>query len=530
MRPLRTALAYAAALAALAALPHAADAAPAAVRLTPLHAQPDRKAGGRIVDSRGRQVLLRGVNVNALAEYWKGSGFRTVFPLARKDPARMASIGWNAVRLLVSWSRIEPAPGRYDRAYLGRVAATARRLARHGIYTIVDLHQDAWGPELAAPAGQACDPPTLPALGWDGAPAWATLDGGALRCFPQGTRELSPAVRAAWEAFFSDAAGPAGVGVQTRYLRMLKVVARRFGRSTAVAGFDVMNEPNAIGDAQQAALSAFYGRALRQIRAGERAGRGRRHLVLFEPSVLWSLLGEGAPPDFKRDRDVVYAPHLYTGGLTNGPIGPSAFAVARREARAFGGAPVLSGEWGTDPRRAGKLADPYFLRHQALQDSFRMSATLWTWRESCGDPHKLADVQAGTPVPQVWGEFQVDCRTNRVTRPRRTLIGELTRAWVRAAPGRLKRMRYSSAGTLAASGRARRSAGPLVAFLPLAPRTPSGDRDQYLPADCLTVRACLHIRTSGLRDLRFVRGPGKSRYVVASPTGGAWSLRVGSLG
>ena len=124
MRPLRTALASAAALAALAALPHAADAAPAAVRLTPLHAQPDRKAGGRIVDSRGREVLLRGVNVNALAEYWKGSRFRTVFPLARKDPARMAAIGWNAVRLLVSWSRIEPAPGRYDRAYLDRVGAT----------------------------------------------------------------------------------------------------------------------------------------------------------------------------------------------------------------------------------------------------------------------------------------------------------------------------------------------------------------------------------------------------------------------
>ncbi len=94
------------------------------------------------------------MNVNALAEYWKGSRFPTVFPLARKDPARMAAIGWNAVRLLVSWSRIEPRPGRYDRAYLGQVASTVRTLARRGIYTIVDLHQDAWGPSLAAPAGR----------------------------------------------------------------------------------------------------------------------------------------------------------------------------------------------------------------------------------------------------------------------------------------------------------------------------------------------------------------------------------------
>ena len=107
------------------------------------------------MDSRGREVLLRGVNVNALAEYWKGSRFPTVFPLARKDPARMAAIGWNAVRLLVSWSRIEPRPGRYDRAYLGQVASTVRTLARRGIYSIIDLHQDAWGPSLAAPAGQS---------------------------------------------------------------------------------------------------------------------------------------------------------------------------------------------------------------------------------------------------------------------------------------------------------------------------------------------------------------------------------------
>ena len=509
-------------------MPGIAAAAPAAVRLSPLHADPDVRAGGRIVDARGREVLLRGVNVNSLAEYWRGGAFRTVFPLARKDPGRMAAIGWNAVRLLVSWSRVEPEPGRYDRGYLNLVAATVRRLSSQGIYTIVDLHQDAWGPALAARPGEACEPPALPAVGWDGAPAWATLDGGAARCVPQGTRELSPAVRTAWQAFFENAAGPGGVGIQTRYLRMLRVVARRFARSTGVAGIDVMNEPNAIGDAQQAALSGFYGRALDQIRAGERAGRGRRHLVLFEPSVLWSAFGNGAPPDFDRDRDVVYAPHVYTGGFTNGPITRAAFATARREAERFGGAPVLSGEWGADPRRAGKPADRYFIRHQAFQDAYRISATLWTWRESCGDPHKVAEVRQGTPVPQVWGLFQVDCRTNRVTRLRRVLMGELTRAYVRAAPGRLTGTRYTSSGVLIASGRARRADGPLVAFLPLARPSPAGGRDQYLPADCVSVRACLRIRSRGLRGLRLVRGPGKSRYVVARPAGGPWSLRVGS--
>ena len=69
----------------------------------------------------------------------------------------MAAIGWNAVRLLVSWSRVEPEPGRYDRGVSqpgGRHGAEAE--PRSGIYTIVDLHQDAWGPSLAARPGETC--------------------------------------------------------------------------------------------------------------------------------------------------------------------------------------------------------------------------------------------------------------------------------------------------------------------------------------------------------------------------------------
>lgn len=128
-------------------------------RLPALHAEPDPVNGGRIVDSEGREVLLRGVNVNALAEYWEGTDFRTTFPLKRDDPARMASIGWNAVRLLLSWSKVEPEPGEYDEAYLDRVAKVVDRLADVGIYTIIDLHQDAWGATLAGSPDEPCEPP-----------------------------------------------------------------------------------------------------------------------------------------------------------------------------------------------------------------------------------------------------------------------------------------------------------------------------------------------------------------------------------
>src|SRR5262245_22090826 len=97
-------------------------------------------AGGRLVDETGREVMLRGVNVNALAEYWAYGDFPTVFPFEKADADRIASIGWNVVRLLVSWSRVEPAPGEYDEAYLKQVRKTVKLLARHNVYTIIDFH------------------------------------------------------------------------------------------------------------------------------------------------------------------------------------------------------------------------------------------------------------------------------------------------------------------------------------------------------------------------------------------------------
>ena len=481
----------------VAVVPATASAAvPGAAAVRPLHAVPDPVAGGRLVDDRGREVLLRGVNVNALAEYWKGTPFATTFPLAPQDPARMRRIGWNAVRLLVSWSRVEPAPGRYDERYLDLVARTARRLGREGLAVVVDAHQDAWGASLAAPAGTACPPGWTPALGWDGAPAWATADGGALRCDP-GVREAVPAVLAAWRAFFADQGG-----VRRRFVAMWGHVARRLRGVGAVVGYDLLNEPGALDPGAQQALSGVYADALAAIRRAP----GPRKLVLFEPSVAWSATGHGAPPAFPHDADVVYAPHLYTGGFTNGPITAAAFQVARDEARGFGGAPVLSGEWGTGPERAG-TPDDYFAAHQALQDRFRFSATLWTWRESCGDPHKVGDLRAGR-VPEVWGLFDVDCRTNAVRGVRTALAASLTRGYVRAAPGRLASTAWDPvARTLRGAG-----AGAPARRRPRRLLAPRG-------------RPAPRVRARGLRSVR-VRGD----LVLARPRGGAWSLVVGPRG
>ena len=180
--------------------------------------------------------------------------------------------------------------------------------------------------------------------------------------------------------------------------------------------------------------------------------------------------------------------------------------IARDEAALFGGAPVLVGEWGSGPDRAENPDDRYFLLHQELQDEFRFAATLWTWRESCGDPHKAADYRAGR-IPYVWGEFEVDCRTNEVTGARQPLVDQLTRGWVRAAPGPLGALRWrQESGTLDASGSDARAGQELLAFYPASRLgTPRLD-------------------TTGLEDVRVVPAPGGNAYVLARATGGSWSL------
>lgn len=474
--------------------------------LVALHAEPDAEAGGRIVDDAGREVLLRGVNVNALAEYWSGNEFATTFPLTDEDMDLMAGIGWNTVRLLVSWSRIEPEPGRYDEEYLAQVDDAIGGLATRGIYTIVDLHQDAWGPTLAARPDEGCAEGMTPALGWDGAPGWATLGGEELgtRCTAGGVRETSGAVLASFDAFFADEAGPGGVGIRTRYTDMLGVLAERWADRPEVAGYDVMNEPNAFSEEGRAALAELYGEAITAIREGEeQAADGFAHLVLFEPPAIWSSSGEGPPPDFPHDDDVVYAPHIYTGGFDGGPITAAAFDQALTEAEGFGGAPVLSGEWGGDPNRAGPDGDGYFVDHQRLQDETGVSATLWTWRESCGDPHKVGQED---PVP--WGEFDVDCATNEPTGMRDELVADLTRGYVRAAPGTLESSTWDAdTETLTASGSGAEAGTVLLAFVP-------GEAD----AESLD--------SEGLTGARVVALPHGGTLLEAEAEGPDWSLEV----
>ena len=397
----------------------------------------ERGADAAIVDGDGRQVLLRGVNVNQLGDYYAFDPARpTVIPLRREDFAGIARLGFDVVRLVLNWSALEPERGVISEPYLAQVRQAVGWAKAHGLYVVLDMHQDSWGKFIATPKDATCEPGLGPAVGWDGAPQWATLTDGLTTCRAAETRELSPAVAQAFESFYLDREG-----IQGELVAVWARLAREFGGDPAIAGYDLINEPHPgfrIGANVASSLAQFYSRTIDAIRAAEQqAPGGFPHVVFFEPSVVWSGFGSDAlpPPGFTADQHISFAPHLYAESITvDQKLGISSVSIeqgfeAARQAAAGYQAPLWSGEWAWFGKPETDL--PKVKRYLALEDRHRIGGAWWVWKQACGDPHvagaptfsgSLNPVACPGDVPQ--GQAEPYARL-------------LSRPYARFAPGRL---------------------------------------------------------------------------------------------
>lgn len=332
------------------------------------HVVPTRTGLARLHDPRGRTVLLRGVAVTALIRY--GPGYAENPAAGDRDFAEIAALGFDFVRLPVSWSRIEPRPGVVDAGYLDRVAALVRDARRHGLSVLVDMHNDRYSAGLA-PHDEA-----------DGAPAWATL-------VPSGCPgQPSPddCQRAAWSSFWANRT-VAGEGLQRHYLAALLAVSRRLRHAPGIAGFELVNNPSSGGTPSPAfertQLWPFYRRAIRALRADgetralwiDRAGSAERSDAV---SPLPRLSGDG---------NLVLAPHDYAGvfSVPSWPAGGSArlggwYAAAVHQAigQHMG---LAVGEWGGS---AGGPGDGLLATKLGVQDATALGSSFWMWKQRPG--------------------------------------------------------------------------------------------------------------------------------------------------
>src|SRR5947209_4402963 len=233
-------------------------------------------AGRWITDRSGRVVVMHGTNmVYKVAPFYPAAG-----PFGPSDAAFLRAIGLTAVRVGILWEALEPAPGAYDESYLAHIQATVDLLARYGVVSILDFHQDQYNEQFAG----------------EGFPTWSVQDDGlpnTMTAFPTGY-EVNPAVQRAFENFWADRAGPGGVGLQERYAAAWAHVAERFAASPSVLGYEIMNEPFPGSDyvscadpgcpSSDAQLTTLEHKVDRAIRTHDQT-----HLVLYEPYVTYNF-------------------------------------------------------------------------------------------------------------------------------------------------------------------------------------------------------------------------------------------------
>ena len=245
--------------------------------------------GRWLTDRYGRVINLRGVNFV--------QKFPPVAPASvgfGADDARfLHDEGFNAVRLGVVFGAVMPRPGVVDHSYVDSIASTVRALARERIFTLLDFHQDGYGP----------------AVHGNGFPEWATLTDGLPNPpdpFPT-YYVTNPALQRAFDNFWANAPGPDGVPLQTHYAEAVRVVAGSVAAEPYVLGYDLMNEPWPGSDwsscrtgcpaLESSLMVPFANRMTTAIRSVD-----REHFVFTEPFVLFnfgstdtSLSGLGAP-------------------------------------------------------------------------------------------------------------------------------------------------------------------------------------------------------------------------------------------
>jgi endoglycosylceramidase len=241
---------------------------------------PLRAPGGPfLVDRQGRTVLLHGVNLVYKVPPYEvevtGSGPNV---LSAAEARRISELGFDVVRLGVVWKGLEPgratsnapavcAPGsprhsgagQFDTStfdgYLSRLDATIALLARYGIYTLLDMHQDVYNEAFAG----------------EGAPDWAVCTDGIVPRPERGVPDWSvnytgPGVTEAYGHLWNnDVVGNLQGELDSVWAR----IAAHYRGDPWVVGYDPFNEPYGPGLAAQpnsptfdAELECFYtGRA-----------------------------------------------------------------------------------------------------------------------------------------------------------------------------------------------------------------------------------------------------------------------------
>jgi endoglycosylceramidase len=221
--------------------------------------------GTWIVDNTGKPVLLRGVN-------YPGYQYPNPRLHAESAYANFAKMGFNVVRLQISWANLEPRKGQFDNSFLMWYVDRDVQLAkRYGLYIVLDMHQDLWASKF----------------GGDGAPDWA------VRQYAATELGMRQAVSDFW----------ATPPLQDDLAMVWKNIASRYAKEPTIAGYDLLNEPwvytSLIPQLSATHINSFYIKVTEAIRSVD-----SYHLIFLEPANMNTF-------NTSFDGEIVWAPHFY---------------------------------------------------------------------------------------------------------------------------------------------------------------------------------------------------------------------------
>lgn len=233
-------------------------------------------ANNQFVDSQGRQLLLRGINVAGSSkipytpciptykreDFFSGdiSFVGRPFPLkeAHEHFSRLSQWGFRFLRFLVTWEAIEhKGPGEYDYQYIDFIHQLATIAQQYDINMFIDPHQDVWSRYTG---GDGAPRWTLEKIGFDvgnihpsGAAIVHNIHGDPFpkMIWPKNYTLLACATM--FTLFFAGNAfapnlyiddKPVQEYLQNHYINAIKQLSARLKDLPNVVGFDTLNEPS----------------------------------------------------------------------------------------------------------------------------------------------------------------------------------------------------------------------------------------------------------------------------------------------
>jgi endoglycosylceramidase len=319
-------------------------------------------------DGQGRQLLFRGYNAKVTTlfdvTFDDGRVPEETFPdLSETEAARIEQLGWNVLRIPVSWSGLEPHPLQYSAAFLAKLDTVIAMAKAHGFYIFVDMHQDGYSKEI----------------GEDGEPLWAIVPPPTVLLqgpYSDARRTEPPALDAGY-SFFLNTPAADGRPLQSAYVEAVQQIARHIVGQPQVLGYEAFNEPIPHLTSQLDAFEDTFAQAVHAVDADAP--------VLFEPVATRNQFDSAVIPSSPWSSGPgSYAIHIYTCWFSTctssawsdenpAELAPS-MAHAQLEQDGWG-TPLFITEFGCD--QTTPQGPVWMSAELDLQDAYLASSTAW---------------------------------------------------------------------------------------------------------------------------------------------------------